>query len=326
MSQDHSFKLDHTQRQRDLNRRCVAVTGAGGFIGGRIVDYLTQFANCEIRACVRRPNGSAKNAQMTRRGASIHHCDVLNKEDLQKALQGCDAVIHCAYGSEGSDDLRWRTTVDGTRNVVEVAQAANVSRLVHLSTSAIHDTANRETLDEDTPMLTATPGSYEDAKQKAEMIVYESILNAIALRPTVVFGPWGKDWTITPINRLLQGVRKLPEGSDPGICNAVYVEDVAQAAALACATDTTKPIIISSGEATTWGRFYDAFRAHLPISRLSEGSEIEDWERALYADRAVASIERARLVLGYEPRYSFELGMEKVAGWAAQIGILNQSP
>jgi nucleoside-diphosphate-sugar epimerase len=213
--------------------------------------------------------------------------------------------------------------VEGTRRVLEAALGAGVKRFVHLSTAAIHDCAGLDTFDETAPELAAADLSYEAAKLAAERIVEQAAVSAIVLRPTVVYGPWGRDWTERPIRRLIQDVQGLPTGPDTGVSNAIYVDDVVQAIIRSCASAATGPMLVASDEVISWGSFYDALRAHIVEARSSGDAKesVEEWEEDLYRQNAKANIGKAQRLLGYQPRVSFARGMSMVTAWSAWYGL-----
>jgi nucleoside-diphosphate-sugar epimerase len=305
-----------------LSGRRIAVTGASGFIGGRTVEYLVLGTGAEIRAGVRSFHTLGRLAELPQDRLSFPRLDVLDPDGVRAALDGCDTVVHCAYGSDGDDERRWATTVDGTRTVVRAAEAAGVRRLVHLGTAAVHDSAGREVLDESTPLLDPGDRGYEAAKQAADEVVAASSLDWVILRPTVVYGPWGQDWTATALARVARGVAGLPAGDEGGVCNAVYVDDVVRAILLACERPAAGALVVAADEPVSWGRFYDAFRALLPAPPPPGDEAVEAWEAALYRDRARADIGAAGRALGYVPRFSFDRGMARVAAWAAWRGLV----
>jgi nucleoside-diphosphate-sugar epimerase len=63
----------------------------------------------------------------------------LNPQLLLAGMQGCDTVVHAAAKIDdwGEYSEFQKATVDGTRNVVEAAKAAGVSKFVHVSTEAV---------------------------------------------------------------------------------------------------------------------------------------------------------------------------------------------
>lgn len=300
----------------------IAVTGATGFIGGRLVEWLSLATPVTVHACVRGFSQLGRLAELPQARVHFYRADVRDVPALRAACDGCDTIVHCAYGSYGTPSEQWAVTVDGTANVLAVAQAVGAQRLVHLSTAAIHDAKRLSVFDEQAPLLAAQPLSYEAAKQAAEQLVAETEVSAIALRPTVVYGPWGKDWTQGVVRKLLAGTQDLPAGVSGGPSNAVHVDDVIQAIWAACGGEGRDPVLIASAETVTWGAFFDAFRAALPtISCPTAGAVLDAWEREFYHLPAQASIARAQQLLDYQPRIAFSEGMRGVGQWLAWYGV-----
>jgi uncharacterized protein YbjT (DUF2867 family) len=77
------------------SRRTILVTGAGGFIGGRTVEILHRLGDTEVRAGVRRWSGAARIGRFP---VDIVHCDILQPDSIARAVEGVDAVVHCAVG------------------------------------------------------------------------------------------------------------------------------------------------------------------------------------------------------------------------------------
>ena len=96
------------------SERSVLVTGAGGFIGGRVVEALHLTGGTRVRAGVRR---WASAARIGRFPVELAHCDVMESDSLANALTGVSAVVHCAVGDR-------EVTVEGTRNLLEAARRA----------------------------------------------------------------------------------------------------------------------------------------------------------------------------------------------------------
>lgn len=300
----------------------VAVTGSTGFIGTKVAEYLTLTTPARTVCGTRSFSALRRIAELPQQRMRFVLMDVLDRASLDAAFEGCDVVVHCAFGNSGTEAEQWPVTVDGTRNVVDAARRSGVTRFVHLSTAAVRKvTASTTTLDRSTPYVDyPVAWSYEAAKLEAERIVASAVdLDPVILQPAIVYGPWGRDWTTRALQRLLAGVRGLPTGDASGLCNAVFVDDVARAAVAACwSPPVPGPVLIASEVPVLWGHFYDRLRSIVGWPPASpHAPEIEEWESELYAQRASVDITAAASALGWRPVVGFEAGMDVVGEWVS---------
>jgi nucleoside-diphosphate-sugar epimerase len=256
----------------------VLVTGASGFIGGRIVERLVA-EGAIVRALLREPGGGVRIA---RHPVELAHADVTDERAVGEAAEGCDLIIHCAFGTHGDADERRAATVDGTRNVLEAAVRAG-ARVVHLSTVMVYGTTPGPVLSETLPRR--APGdAYGDAKLEAEDLAFrfhrERGLPVTIIQPTVVYGPFGVAWTGRVIEQLRTGLVPLIDGG-AGICNAVYVDDVAEAVLAAAESEQAiGEAFLISGSPITYRDFYERFAQMLGGRRtvpMSADEAIERW-------------------------------------------------
>lgn len=106
----------------------VAVTGATGYIGGRLVPALLE-AGHDVVCLARTPDKLADRPWTER--VSVRSADVLDPERLEDALAGCDAAYYLVH-SMGSASEFTSADRDGARNFAEAAAAAGVRRIVYL--------------------------------------------------------------------------------------------------------------------------------------------------------------------------------------------------
>lgn len=298
-----------------LEDATVAVTGAAGFIGARLVEHLILTSGARVRAVVRTFGSLARLSELPQERLSFHAADIADAAAVDAAIGDADVIVHCAFGSRGEPGEQWRDTVQGARSIAEAA-ARSSARLVHVSTAAVLDPGPAPVLSDDSPKVSAEYPSYEHAKLEAEQILLEACPASVALRPTVVYGPWGRDWTALPLRRLEAGEAGLPGGPGYGPSNALYVDDLVGAIVSACESSCSGPILIAGDERVEWGLFYDSCRAVLGLAAaMRDATPLPDWESRLYGQAARADLTRARRLLGYRPRVSFAAGMERVAGW-----------
>lgn len=253
--------------------RRILVTGAGGFIGGRIVEVLHELKVGSVRAGVRRWSSAARIGRLP---IEIIHCDVNSVDSVQSAMKGVTSVVHCAHGDPA-------TNVEGTRTVLDQAQRAGVERVVHLSTVAVH--GRREgTISETSPL---TPGAnvYGRSKLDAEQICEEygrRGLPITILRPTIVYGPYGDLWTVEFAQRLSAGEWFLPQRYTQGTCNLVYVDDMAKAVVLSLQKKSAigETFIVNGSERPTWNDYFHALNDALGLPPLRPASALRSRTKA----------------------------------------------
>jgi nucleoside-diphosphate-sugar epimerase len=243
-----------------LAGRTALVTGATGFIGGRLVERLVLEHGVEVRALVRNLAGAARLARFP---VTVVRGDVTHPADLESATRGCDLVFHCAYGTSGSQKHRAWVNAEGTRRLLAAARAAGVRRIVHLSTLMVYGQTADGDLDETAPRR-RFGNPYSDSKLAAERTALSSGLPVAVLQPTAVYGPYGGVWTEAVLAALKTGRQILVDGGG-GLANAVYVDDLVSAMLLAAVKEDAvgEAFLISSEEPVTWKEMYGRFERML---------------------------------------------------------------
>lgn len=247
-----------------LRGRKVVVTGASGFIGGRLAERLALHHGADVHVLVRRP---ASAARLARFPVTFHLGDVTRTEDLEKAVPGCEVLFHCAYGTTGSQKRRAWVNRVGTGRTLEAAHRAGAKRVVYLSTLMVYGRTADGDLDETAPRR-RFGNAYSDSKLDAERTAVQysrsGRVPVAILQPTAVYGPYGGVWTIQQIEELKSGRMILVNGGD-GLANAVYVDDLVSAMLLAAVKDEAvgEAFLISGPEAVTWRELYGRFAAML---------------------------------------------------------------
>ncbi|MEM7145846.1 MAG: NAD-dependent epimerase/dehydratase family protein [Verrucomicrobiota bacterium] len=258
-----------------LSNTRVLVTGATGFIGGRLIERLILQEGAAVTALVRH---FKRASRLARFDVQMKAGDVTDIESLRHAAKDCDYIVHCAVsftsGSEGNRAI----TVDGTRNVCQVARELNVKGVAHLSTVSVYGNPPAGPLTEESP---AQPSDdYGRNKLDAEKIVADfrkEGLPVTILRPTIVYGPWSF-WSTFPAAQLERGRVILPNGGDT-VCNAVYVDDVITAILLGLdkAKSHAGPYLISAEKPVTWSEFFARHGAILEDSEIVPRPLSEIW-------------------------------------------------
>jgi len=248
-----------------MNPSKILLTGGTGFIGSRLCERLSLDYKLPYRVLVRNFTHAPRIARL---GAEMIGGDLDDSGSLDRALVGCDTVVHLAY-SEGPQ----------TRILVRACRKAGIKRLVHMSSIAVHGPdPGPEAAREATARIGRYPGhEYSNLKAESETVVQRAIgdgLSAVILRPTIVYGPYGP--FVTSIVEAAPGrgvFTMLDEGR--GICNAVYVDDVCDA--ILAAIETTQGVgsafFINADSAVTWREFNLAFaQMAVPPPRITSRS------------------------------------------------------
>jgi nucleoside-diphosphate-sugar epimerase len=244
--------------------RPILVTGAGGFIGGRVVEVLHALPGVAVRASVRRWSSAVRIGRLP---VEIVLCDITDPEQVRRAMEGIGGVVHCAYGDR-------QTTVEGTRTVLQAALEAGAARVVHLSTMEVYGDVEGDVF-EDAP-LRKTGSLYRDSKIEAELLCRSYMERGLAvsvLRPTIVYGPFSSTWTVSFAERLVAG-GSFPGRQDcQGTCNLLYIDDLVAAIVLALGRNEAvgEAFNVNGEERLTWWQYLNDLSQAIDLPPLNGG-------------------------------------------------------
>ena len=209
----------------------VFVTGGTGFVGKPTVGRLVEDGH-EVRCLVRR---TSRTGELEQRGCELAYGDVTDKVSVLEGMSGCEWVVHLAnvYSFWEPDRSVYRkVNVEGTRNVMEAAFEAGVSKVAHVSTLVVWGNTPDAPFTEESPLGTARFTEYAQSKYEGDLLVWELYrqrgLPVVVLYPGAVLGAGDP-------NATGQYVRDLIEGRVPGrvfedsAFTYVHVDDVAEA-------------------------------------------------------------------------------------------------
>lgn len=230
----------------------VAIIGANGFVGSRVVEIFHLAGVCEVRPIVRQVTSLAR---LSRFDLSWRLADATRSDDLAQALAGCDAVVDCTVGLPKNIEA-------GAKALIPAARRAGVKRVVYLSSASVHGQNPPPGSDEDSRLSVRQEMAYNNAKVKAERCLLRDSqrlgIELFMLRPSIVFGPRDR-WASSLVNELEQGLAWLVnEGK--GICNTIYVDNLVEAircCLVAPAGSSGRPYHVGDAEVVTWRGFYE---------------------------------------------------------------------
>ncbi|WP_245641989.1 NAD-dependent epimerase/dehydratase family protein [Nonomuraea candida] len=208
------------------------MTGGGGFLGGAVCRLLAGRGD-EVRTLNRRPHPA-----LDAYGVAQLRGDLRDPRAVERAVAGCDAVVHCAALAGLWGPARdYRTiNVDGTANVLAACLRAGVARLVHTSSpSVVYDGRDLEGVDESAPYARRFLAPYPATKAAAERLVLAANgdrLATVALRPHLIWGPGDPHFLPRFTARARQGRLLLPRAPGKRV-DTVYIDNAAEAHLLA---------------------------------------------------------------------------------------------
>jgi nucleoside-diphosphate-sugar epimerase len=246
-----------------MNRNdLILVTGASGFIGGRLVELLAE-RGLRVRAAI---SNAGKLSRISQLDVELVRADLTDQAALSHAVADCNVVFHAAYRFGGTARQQ-KINLGGTRILAEAFLKQGGRRFVHVSSmSAYGDPCDGELSEQSPQRPTGEP--YSATKQKIERLLLNLHrtrgLAVTILQPAIVYGPYGSIWT-TPLLEQVRSMRVvLPKGGR-GLCNAVYVDDVVCALILAADCDAAvgESFLVSGASPITWREFYGAYEKML---------------------------------------------------------------
>lgn len=333
----------------------VLLTGASGFIGGRLAMRLAGEGR-RVR-CLVRPR--ADTARLASLGVDLVFGDVTRPETLGGALAGVSHVVHCAamVSDWGTVSEIEAVNVFGTRNLLAASAAAGVRRFVHFSTTDIYGHPAESGTIAESHRPAGFSNWYAETKLRAEAEVRRGHgFETVVLRPATVYGPGSKE-VVGEIAKAIERRQMLLIDRGRPVAGLCFAENLIDAVLLALdhRAAAGETFNVTDGLPVTWRQFTGDLAAGLgcPGPRfslpyrpaLALGAGLEGAYRlarraggptlpALLSRQAVQvlgreqsfSNERLRRLLGWEPRVGYREGMESTLRWLREDYLATPSP
>ncbi len=326
----------------EIEERRVAVTGAGGFIGGAVARKLRE-AGAEVIGIDSRPEAAGR---IEAAGAEARIADVTDPPAALTALEGAQLAVHTAaiVSDAGSMAEHIRVNVGGTSTLLGAAAAAGLERCLHVSSVAVYGYDDPSTQDESAHLRNCGV-PYIDTKSASDRLARRR--GAVVLRPGDVYGPRSVPWALRPLELAKAGQLAVPGGEARML--PVYIDDLADAIVLALARGEPGEAYAAwnDAEEVTFEEFFNRFaemsggrRARrLPASALravgwamegvgalrGQSPSMTRHSVVLIGRRGSVSAARLR-ALGWEPQVSLEEGMRRTEAWFRAEGLLPPLP
>jgi len=328
----------------EARKRRAFITGATGMIGSHLARRLLD-AGWSVRALVR---PASDTALLKSWGVELAEGDVSDPAGaFTPQLEDVDAIYHCAgmVSDWAPLDEMVRVNVDGTRHLAEAAVACGcIKRFVFLSSMVVLGMDAQRDVDETAPLI-RTGDNYNLTKIRAEEIVMQFArdrgLPAVIVRPPYVYGPRDRQFLTRFLTGLKAG-RFVFVGSGLQPLSLCYVGNLAEALLLAAEKSNIvgEAFLITDGEATTRQRLteivceetgYALPTKHVPLwlvkllrpasegiaflKRSGDPPRINKFLIKFMSTPLTYRIDKARRMLGFEPKVSTEEGLRQTLAW-----------
>ena len=304
------------------------VTGASGSLGKAIVDRLLAEGH-HVRVFVRRaPEVPLANVEYV-------FGDLGDPAAVDRAVAGAETVIHAGATMRGSWAEHQAGTIAGTENVIASVRNHGVKQLVHISSMTVVDWAGSAgtSVSEAANLEPRADerGAYTRAKLAAEQLVAAADVPAVILRPGQIFGGgiplingavargalgrWivlGDGTLELPlvyiddvVDAIMQSVDKKLHGGE--VIQIIDPEHLTQADVLRLSGSTKKILRVPRSVVFALGKL-----SELPLGVLGRQSPIAAYRLESALARLHYESDRARELLGWQPRVGVREGIKRV--------------
>lgn len=321
----------------NLRNKKILVTGADGFIGSHLTEALVRGGH-DVRAFVMYNSfnswGWLDHADpKILKELDVFAGDIRDPNGVRQAMRECEVVLHLAAliaipYSYHSPDTYVDTNVKGTLNVVQAARDLEVQKVVHTSTSEVYGTARFVPITEEHPLQGQSP--YSASKIGADQLAmsfYKSFDTPVAIiRPFNTYGPRQSARAVIPtiITQIASGIRTIRLGALHPTRDFNYIDDTVAGFIAVAESDAAvgEVVNIGSGFEISIGD-----TAKMIAEVMEETIEISSDEERLRpekseVERLLAGTEKARRLVGHEPRYGglegLRRGLAETVQWFTQ--------
>ncbi|HYK77836.1 MAG TPA: SDR family oxidoreductase [Daejeonella sp.] len=321
---------------RDLSAFSFLVTGGAGFIGSNLVEYLLKYGAGKVRVLDNFSTGYKKNLK----GFELHpnfeliEGDIRDLRVCQLAANGMDYVLHQAALGSVPRSIHDPVTsnevnITGFLNMLLACRDEKVKRMVYAASSSTYGDSARLPKVEDKIGRPLSPYAVTKYVNELYADVFSRLykMELIGLRYFNVFGqrqdPKGAYAAVIPrfASQLIDHISPVINGDGDFSRDFTYIENVVQMnikAALCLNQQALNQVYnVAFGQKTTLNELFKILKTNL----RAFDPEIEDIQAEYGPERigdiphSLASINKAKQLLGYRPRFSIKEGLKEAVGW-----------
>lgn len=315
------------------------VTGASGYIGGNLVQRMSE-REMKVRVLVRRTSNVQKLLEL--KNVEICCGDVTDISSLEKAVRDCHMVFHLAGYVEHWGDYKkfYEVNYRGTKNILQASIDTKVKKIIYISSIGALNLSGKGVIREDHSYGNFT-SSYCRSKAEAEKLVrkYSDSISTIIIRAPAVYGPEDFLFTWKALNLARKNLLFVIDHGK-AIFPYIYIENLIDVILLASQKKEAIGEIFNVTDGTNISalEFFNHFnhlvgkgniRISLPypmawnlalgldiFNKLTGKPPLLSWTALEFLTlKCRFDISKAREKLGYKPSISLKVGMERVKLW-----------
>ncbi len=322
----------------DLSQLSFLITGGAGFIGSNLVEYLLEFGAGKVRVLDNFATGYRHNLDpfMENPAFELLEGDIRDQQACNKAAAGMDYILHqAALGSVprsiNDPATSNEVNVSGFLNMLLACRDQKVKRLIYAASSSTYGDSKELPKVEDRIGKPLSPYAVTKYVNELYADVFSRLydLELIGLRYFNVFGqrqdPNGAYAAVIPkfVSQFLKHESPVINGDGQYSRDFTYIDNVVQMnikSALSQNPEAVNKVYnVAYGQKTTLNELVNSLKNNLAAhdAKIS-GVEITYGPlRNGDIPHSLASIDRARQLLGYDPRFSIDSGLKEAVKYYA---------
>ena len=310
------------------------ITGSAGFIGSSLAEKLIEEGNvvigidnfCDFYDMKIKENNIKELVK--NENFRLYREDIRNRESISKIFSEnkIDVVVHLAAmaGVRPSIEnpiLYQEVNCMGTQNILEEMKSHNIDKLVMASSSSVYGNCKEVPFREDM-IVDYAISPYAATKKANEVMthVYHKLfnMNVIMLRFFTVYGPKQRpDLAINKFTRLMLEGKKIPMFGDGTTSrDYTYIGDIVDGIIKSCNyvlenKDVYEILNLGNSSPVSLKEMIDTIGKALDIKPNIEQLPMQPGD----VERTFADVSKAKRLIGYEPKISFEDGIKEFVNW-----------
>ena len=313
----------------------ILITGGAGFIGSNLSEYLLH-KGCYVVCLDNLATGSRENIShlCTNPNFTFVEGDIRNITDCHAAVKDVDFVLHQAALGSVPRSIKDPITsnevnVSGFLNMLIASRDARVKRFIYAASSSTYGDSESLPKVEETIGRPLSPYAITKYVNELYADVFSKTygIETIGLRYFNVFGrkqdPNGAYAAVIPkfVSQFMRGESPVINGNGDFSRDFTYIDNVIQANVLSMITENEEAINtvynVAFGERNTLNDLIDCLKESLTVydSKIKDIQIKYGPNRAGDIPHSLASIDKAKNLLNYNPQYSLKQGLQEAVKW-----------